>query len=246
MLNIDTTYEEVERPTRYTVQSPQGLQDDTTSPSGDECQVCGVALPYSGRGRHRKYCDEHKSGNNPKEQRAKATGGASKAQWSHFNAVVLMAATYLLARFAAGGTGLLLRCPPHIAPEMLDATTEYLSMTDKEAEPIAALIASKVQPTKFNAKHGRKVIALLELEDVGEALWAYGERIGPALAQRMAKRPPLQAVPTLKKRTDKAQQRKVVVPDGPTGPVTNIEAVAKLRSSIAGAAPSTTGPGRNA
>jgi hypothetical protein len=245
VLNIDTTYEEVERPTRYTAQTP----DDTTNftgPSGDECQVCGVALPYSGRGRHRKYCDEHKSGNNPKEQRAKTTGGASKAQWSHFNAVVLMAATYLLARFAAGGTGLFLRCPPHIAPEMLDATTEYLAMTDKEAEPIAALIASKVQPTKFNAKHGRKVIALLELEDVGEALWAYGERIGPALAQRMAKRPPLQAVPTLKKRTEKVQQRKVEPADGLTGPVTNIEAVARLRGSIAGADPSTTGPGRNA
>lgn len=32
-----------------------------STPTGeDTCQVCGIALTYAGRGRHPKFCDEHK------------------------------------------------------------------------------------------------------------------------------------------------------------------------------------------
>jgi hypothetical protein len=36
--------------------------DSDPAPGGFSCEVCGDALTYSGRGRHPRFCDEHKPG----------------------------------------------------------------------------------------------------------------------------------------------------------------------------------------
>ena len=48
------------------------LVDNTAQESSRfSCEVCGIPLVYSGRGRHPKYCDEHKTSKTPSRKSGK-------------------------------------------------------------------------------------------------------------------------------------------------------------------------------
>jgi hypothetical protein len=159
---------------------------------GDHCERCGVALHYAGKGRHPRFCDEHKpgagsgDGGHTRKGRRKAT----ENEWNSFLAIFILAASYIPARYAAGGTGLILDCPPGENLEQFESYTEELSMQPQEAAPIAAYLAKRATPSTLNKKVGWLIVQSLELEQVGEALWQYGKRIAPAVAARAAHQTP--------------------------------------------------------
>lgn len=64
--------------------------DQITIPgaNGDTCEVCGLSLHYSGRGRHPRFCDEHKP-------RKSATGGRKTKGRKGSNAGLESAGTLL-------------------------------------------------------------------------------------------------------------------------------------------------------
>ncbi len=116
--------------------------------------------------------------------------GKSKAEkelavWLSMAFVVL---TYAIARYAAGGRGLML--------SGADADlTRNLTMTDDEADSISAVLAKKIAPTSFYGGVGHKVVETLDVELVGAltAMWEYGQRVapyivGPRLARREARK----------------------------------------------------------
>jgi hypothetical protein len=183
------------------VEPPSAIKDGSTY----FCQECGVGLGTGKAGEGRKWCPQHKpartshhakrgrppravaasSSETPSEK--KPTGhGASEAQWFRFSVVVLLAASYFLARFAAGGQGLFLRPPDGVSDAELSAATEALSMETDEAEPVAKLIAARITPTALNKRYGAHIVTALEYEDAIEALWGYAKRVGPPLAARLS------------------------------------------------------------
>jgi hypothetical protein len=187
--------------------------EDVTPPTegGDHCEVCGIALHYSGKGRHPRFCTEHKPGAGSTGT-SRTRGGRRKAtehEWNTFLAIFIMAASYIPARYAAGGTGPILDCPPGLNPELFEEATETLSMRPEEAAPIAAYLAKRATPSALNKRIGWLVVQSLELEQVGEAMWQYGKRIVPAVAARAVHRT---ATPTTGKATS-ATSRQNPVPD---------------------------------
>jgi hypothetical protein len=184
------------------VEPPSAVKDTSTY----FCQACGVGLGTGKAGEARKWCAQHKpqrshhkiggeyhrpsspaasSSEGPSEKKPSGHG-ASEAQWFRFSVVVLLTASYLLARFAAGGQGLLLRPPAGVADAELAAATEALSMETDEAEPVAKLIAARITPTALNKRFGTHIVTALEYEDAVEALWAYAKRVGPPLVFRLS------------------------------------------------------------
>lgn len=170
------------------------------APTGPECVVCGDPITYAGRGPQPKYCAAHKkvSSRSVKSNPVKRKGATSKGtpknstpataeQWDHLALVALISITWIIGRFAAGGQGLMLKPPPGTSEEVLTAETDFLSMNAEEAGPIAKMIATRITPTNFNKRYGRVVVHALEWEDVGYALWGYGKRIAPPLAERLHK-----------------------------------------------------------
>ena len=178
--------------------------------SGDHCEVCGIALHYSGKGRHPRFCTEHKPGASSGGDGRKRGGKrkATEKEWDTFLAIFIMAASYIPARYAAGGTGPILNCPPGLDSGMFETATETLSMQPEEAEPIAAYLAKRATPSALNKKVGWLVVQSLELEQVGEALWQYGKRIAPAVASRAAHRT---AAPTTRKATSGTSRQNPVI-----------------------------------
>lgn len=208
------------------VSPPEG---PSTSASGDYCSVCGTPLVYRGRGKHPTKCAQHKGTASRSTSSGGKGKGASEKEWDRFSYVVLVACTWLLARYAAGGVGLMLKPPPGVPEADFDAYTDSLAMMDDEAKPLAKLIASRITPTELNKKVGKYIIAAVEYEDVGYALWGYGKRIGPPLVERMAtprarKQPKPQAAV-------QPVTRKVASTNGTTGP-SNREVVNQLRRDI--------------
>ena len=163
------------------------------------CQVCGTpTYRTSDRGRWPSYCPEHKSpGNRNTGGSASRTPGkgkskeraATEGEWNKFYILTLIIGTYLVGRFAAGGSGLFLNPPPGMTKQELDELANDLGMEREEAEPIAKILAQKTTPTKVNKRVGKYVVNVLDYEEVGEALWSYGKRIAPVLAERMSKHP---------------------------------------------------------
>jgi hypothetical protein len=157
---------------------------------GDHCEMCGIALHYSGKGRHPRFCAEHKPGAQSGGDGRKRSGKrkATESEWNSFLAIFILAASYIPARYAAGGTGIILNCPPGEDLAQFESYTETLSMQPEEAAPIAAYLAKRATPSTLNKKVGWLVVQSLELEQVGEALWQYGKRITPAVTARAAHR----------------------------------------------------------
>jgi hypothetical protein len=154
-----------------------------------ECVVCGAALT----GRATKYCDAHKTPASrtirkpPRSKSSSNKRAATLDEWGDFNLIVLIAVTWLIGRFVAGGQGLFLRPPQGVTEQELTAASDYYSMDAEEAGPIAKLLASRIHPTKLNKRFGHYIVSSLELEDVGYALWGYGKRVGPAFIDRISK-----------------------------------------------------------
>lgn len=173
------------------VAPPGDMTDVTTVP----CEVCGAPVPYSGRGPKPKFCSDHKSPSSRNQQGAttKAKGStkktnkteASESQWNDFLAMALVAGTYVVARYAVGGNGLLLDPPAGMSAQQLDAHAQDYSMNGAEAAPIAKFMAGRASSSVVNKKVGFIVVHALELEDIGGALWDYGKRIGPVLGSRI-------------------------------------------------------------
>lgn len=182
--------EEITPPT-FTAETPSG---------GAFCDVCGDPIEWTpGHGRKPKYCTLHKTpasrnrtdaggavGGTGKKRTSKTNSKkATEDQWDGFLSMILLAGSYMVGRFAAGGTGLLLQAPIGMTTESLDEYSDMLAMSEDEAEPIAKLIAQRAAPSAFNKKYGYLVVNSLELEAVGAALFSYGKRIGPVLADRI-------------------------------------------------------------
>lgn len=69
------------------IETPPEMQDDaplTTETVGDEypdkCGTCGKGVPYSGRGRRPKFCDEHKPNRAKSSPRATGRGSEQTAR----------------------------------------------------------------------------------------------------------------------------------------------------------------------
>ena len=160
------------------------------------CVVCGSEIFYGGRGPKPKYCEAHKEP--AKRTPAKKTvsskrvgkRGATEAEWSHFGSVMLIAISWLIARFAAGGQGIMLRPPPGMPLEQLDEASDLMSLTQDEASVLAKFMAVRITPSNFNKKFGQAVVKSLEYEDIGWVLFDYSKRVGPALAARVYKPKP--------------------------------------------------------
>ena len=218
---------------------PPDVEGERSS-SGDYCGVCGIALHYGGRGKHPKYCAEHKSGSVSKTAgtaRRSNAKAANESEWVTFNLYLLIGATYLLAKFLAGGQGLFLRKPDELTEGEFDRTTSYLAMNDEEARPIAKLLAQRMVGTTLNKKYGKHIVRALEYEEIGTALWAYGERVGPAIKYRInaphaPRAPKAKTAPKPVPVKEVPQERKVQT-NGATRPLSNREAAAILRQQHA-------------
>lgn len=201
----------------------------------DQCEVCGATLSYSGKGKHPRFCADHKTPGSrnapgstppPPRGRGKSHKKATESEWSSFMLTVLIGGTYLVGRFAAGGHGLLLEPPPGMSKADLDAYAEALSMQADEAKPIAELIAKRATPSAVNKKAGWIIVNFLEIEEVGAALWSYGARIAPVIAARMQATPnPVYQTKTRKVREDVTAQTDT----GQQNSFTNADIVAQAR-----------------
>lgn len=168
-----------------------------TQGSQDQCIICGTPLYYGGRGRHPQYCDEHRptsasnsANSRPRTgNRGKGKAGkhveASEQQWDDFIRIVTLGGSYILARWIAGGSGLMLDAPPHFNKEIFEDTTEHYAMNADEAAPLAAFFSRRAVGSVLNKKAGFMVVAALDLEEIGEALWTYGRRVGPGISARV-------------------------------------------------------------
>lgn len=222
------------------VELPQTQEEDGNpgrDTSDHECTVCGVPVyRTSGRGPWPKYCPEHKTGNSPSSKASsgggsKHKGGATESEWRTFGATALIALTYLFGRFLAGGKGVFLRNPGPMTDEQFEGTTEYLSMSADEAKPIAQILALRLTPTTFNKKYGKHIVAILEYEEAGAALYTYGQRVGPAITSRV-NQPKTPKQP----RKREPEQSFIQRSNGnvPTQPLSNIEAARAFRPDAAG------------
>jgi hypothetical protein len=175
---------------------------DPPAGAGYFCEICSKPLTYGGRGRKPRFCDDHKTpaqrnaaGNDGTQKPARTRRGkkhraATETEWNQFLGIALLSLTYVLGRFVAGGTGLLLDRPPTLSDDEFEQSAEFYSMTAEEVRPIAALVAKRATPSALNKRAGWLVVQSLELEEVGAALWEYGKRIGPAFAHRIQNKAP--------------------------------------------------------
>jgi hypothetical protein len=178
------------------------LVNDDYDPGGEHtCVVCGTpTYRTSNKGRWPIYCDDHKTaasrnghsssgsataGADKKRRKGKKHGAAKEDDWNKFFIILLLGGTYAVGRFAAGGQGLMLEPPKGVSEEQLTALAEYLAMSEDEVVPIANYLAPMLVPTGFNKKYGYVITQAVELEEIGAALWQYGKRITPALAERI-------------------------------------------------------------
>lgn len=138
---------------------------------GPSCLTCGRPLTYSGRGRKPKYCDDHKPANTAK-RRASSTTRISSGRATGAVAKILIILTAMSAHSQCKKLGL--------ADEHLE---EQLTMTDDEADAIAAPIARWSMKSKTGAKVLGPIIENEDLVDAGVAIWEYTRRTNQILKQ---------------------------------------------------------------
>lgn len=143
--------------------------DTSDSPS---CLTCGRTLHYGGRGRKPKYCDDHKprSSKSTGTRRVGGTVTASKA--SDAVAKILLILTAFTAHSQCKKYGIM---DEHIE--------EQLTMTDEEADAIAAPISRWSMKSKTGAKILGPIVENEDLIDAGVALWEYNRRTSQLLKE---------------------------------------------------------------
>lgn len=153
--------------------------NDATPFDGPTCEVCGVALEYSGKGRKPKRCDDHK------RQRA-ATGSRTTSD-------VKSALAVLDQMYGAVSLGLLMVSPPSASVwasqlEQLQATNALVLAGDKALTKSICRLGERTGKAMFVGAH---VMALVPV--VGALNADFKSR--PRKAPKTPKTAPAQSAP---------------------------------------------------
>lgn len=138
---------------------------------GPSCLTCGAPLYYGGRGRKPKFCEEHK----PK-QTTKRTQSSGRPSNSAKTVGVVSKILIILTAVMAHR-----QCKRYNIVN--DHLEDELTMTDDEADAIAAPIARWSMKSKTGAKVLAPIVENEDLIDAAVAVWEYNRRTSQIVKQ---------------------------------------------------------------
>ena len=134
---------------------------------GLRCETCATPLTWSGRGRKPKFCPEHKPGRGGRPAPAKPAQAAARRSV----AKILIVVTLIVAHRRLASVG--------VDDERLD---NDLSMTDAEADAVAAPVARWALRSSVGARVIGPIVANDDLIDAAVAVWEYDRRTRRVIA----------------------------------------------------------------